>query len=133
MAVISRTYCKILAIMLSWLGFSAIPSCGTDYGCGTSGFKIKTTGTVVSKEDETPIQGIRVVLKEEYRGYDTTYTAKNGEFSVQLPTVSGGCEQFSVEFQDVDGEENGSFENMEKRIASKNKQNLGIIKLSPKE
>ena len=134
MAIISKTYGRILAILLSWLGFSAIPtSCGTDYGCGTSGFKLQTTGSVVSKKDETPIEGIRVVLKEEHKGYDTTYTEKNGDFFIQHPNLTEGCEQFFIELQDVDGETNGSFEDRKIPIVSKKKQNLGTIRMTPKE
>jgi len=133
MAIITKTYGRILAALLSMLGFTVISSCGTDYGCGTSGFKPQVTGTVVSKEDEFPIEGIRVVLKDEYRGYDTIYTAKNGDFLLQHPTKTEGCENFSIELQDVDGETNGSFEKMEIPIATKNKQNLGTIRMTQKK
>ena len=133
MAIISKTYGRILASLLVWLGFSAIHTSCTKYGCGTNGLKLQTSGSVVSIENDTPIEGIRVVLKDEYQGYDTTFTAKNGDFFVRHPNLTNGCEQFFIDLHDIDGEKNGSFENLQLSIASKNKQNLGKIRMTPKE
>ena len=135
MALITKTYGKILAVLLSLIGFSVILTSCTKYGCGTSGRKPQATGSVVSNEDKVPIEGIRAVLKDDnYQGYDTVYTAKDGSFFLQHPSTTGGCERFFVELQDVDGETNGLFEDMEIPIATKNnKQNLGTIYMIPKE
>ena len=135
MAIISRTYGKFLAILLSWLGFSAALSSCTKYGCPDGEIKIQITGSAASEENATPIQGIRAVLKDDYHGYDTAYTAKNGGFFLQYPyaTCKGDERDLYIELQDVDGEANGSFENTEIPVKSKANQNLGIIKMTPKE
>ena len=133
MAVISRTYSKILAIMLSWLGFSAILVSCAKYGCPSGEVQPKITGSVVSGKNNTPVQGIQVVLKDDYRGYDTAYTAKNGGFYLQYPYTI--CKEdgsyLRVKLRDVD--ESGTFEDMEIPVAAKSNQNLGTIRMSPKE
>ena len=135
MAIISKTYGKLLAILLSWLGFSATLSSCTDYGCVSNEIRPKVTGSVASENTGTPIQNIRAVLKDDYRGYDTAYTAKNGGFFLQYPYK--GCEEdewgLSVELQDIDGDANGSFENTEIPVKPKSSQNIGTIKMTPKE
>ena len=137
MAFISKTYGKILGILLTWLGFSAILSSCTKYGCpnGKSEVKIQITGFAVSEKDGAPIQNIRAVLKDSYTGYDTAYTAKKGGFLLQYPyTVCKGYPlDLYLELHDIDGEENGSFENKEITIKSESDQNLGNVKITPKE
>ena len=135
MAIISKTYGKILAALLSLLGFSAVLVSCTKYGVPCTEIKPQITGSVVSEKDETPIQGIRVVLKGYDYGYDTAYTAKDGSFFLQHPNTICQYEtnNFCVELQDVDDETNGLFEDMEIPIAAKNEQNLGAIKMTPKE
>ena len=135
MAIISKTYGKLLAILLSWLGFSAVLSSCTDYGCVSNEIRPKVAGSAVSGENEAPIQGIRAVLKDDYQGYDTAYTAKNGGFFLQYPypVCKGETLDLQLELHDVDGEENGSFENKEISVSSKSGQNLGTIKMTPKE
>ena len=135
MAIISRTYGKLLTILLSWLGFSAVLSSCTDYGCPNGEVKVQVSGSAVSEENEVPIQGIRVVLKDDYQGYDTAYTAKNGGFFLQYPytVCKGDALDLYLELHDVDGEANGSFENKEISVSSKSGQNIGTIKMTPKE
>lgn len=137
MALITKTYSKLLAFFLSLLGFSATHFSCVKYGCPNGEIRPKITGSVVSERDEAPIQGIRAVLKDNYQGYDTAYTAKNGEFFLQYPytmcKIDVQNQNIRVELQDVDGNENGSFENMEIPIAAKSRQSLGTIKMPPKE
>ena len=133
MAIISKAYGKLLGILLSWLGFSAMLSSCTKYGCPE--VKIQITGSAVSEENKTPIQSIRAVLKDDYQGYDTAYTAKNGGFLLQYPYMV--CKETTLdlylELHDVDGEANGSFENTEIPVKPKSSQNIGTIKMTPKE
>ncbi len=135
MALVSKTYGRLLAFLLSWLGFSAILVSCTDYGCVSNEIKPEIKGSVVFGENEIPIQGIRAVLKSSYTEYDTAYTAKNGGFFLQC--LCTRCEEDSwdlyVELQDIDGDANGSFENVEIPINSKSDQNLDTIKMTPKE
>ena len=144
MAIISRTYGRLLAILLSWLGFSAISVSCTDYGAPPGTYKAK--GVVVSQKDETPIEGIRAVFKdypEATWGIDTAYTNNKGVFNLKSPD---GSYTMYVELTDVDGEKNGSFNNKDvevdfshvkfKSSDSENREvekDLGMIKMKPKE
>ena len=134
MARISKTYGRILAALLSLLGFSPILSSCAKYGAPCT--EIKITGTVIPENNSTPIQGIRAVLKDGTQGYDTAYTAKNGGFFLQFPhsPCSEGVNfretNFRVELKD---ELNGLFEDKEIAIDSESKQNLGTVRMTPKE
>ena len=144
MAVISKTYSRILAILLSWLGFSAIPVSCVDYGAPPGTYKAK--GVVVSQKDETPIEGIRPVFKyypNDTWGIDTVYTNSKGVFN--LKSLDGSYTMY-VELTDVDGEKNGSFANKDveedfshvkfKSNDSEDREvekDLKIIKMTPKE
>ena len=127
-----KTYGKLLAFFLSLLGFSAIQSSCTKYGPPCNTIRPKITGSVVS-ENDLPIPGIRAVLKDDHQGYDTAYTAKNGDFFLQYPQDI--CKEeimnLLVELQDID--ENDSLENQEILVSPDSVQNLGIIKMSHKK
>ena len=142
MATISKTYSRILAVLLSWLGFAPILVSCTKYGDIMATYKAK--GVVVSETNEAPIEGIRAVLKTE-NGYemDNVYTNREGVFNLQ---TYDGFNKLYVELADVDGETNGSFKdtvvvadfsnvkfkgNSQER--SEVEKDLGIIKLEPKE
>ena len=133
MALITKTYGKLLAILLSWLGFSAIYTSCAKYGCPCSEVQPKITGSVVSDQNNAPIQGIQAVLKDDYQGYDTAFTVQNGGFFLQYPYTI--CEEetnvLCVKLQDVDGD--GAFEDVEIPVAVKSEINLGTIRMTPKE
>ena len=115
MAVISRTYGKILAVLLAWLGYSCdILHPAKEYGTPSATFKAK--GVVVSQTDDATIEGIRVVLKYDnydpdikFRGIDTVYTDSKGVFNLKSPKYEFALNKLYVELTDVDGEKNGSF------------------------
>ena len=145
MAFITKTYGKLLAVLLSWLGFSAILSSCTKYGDPVATFKAK--GVVVSQTDDTPIEGIRAVFKAEPDatwGMDTVYTDSKGVFN--LKSFDYYSSKLYVELTDIDGEKKGSFYNKDVeadfshvkfkgnvREDSEVEKDLGIIKLTPKE
>ena len=134
MKLISKTYGRILAALLSLLGFSPILTSCTKYGAPCSEIRPQITGSVVSKKNNVPIQGIRAVLKNDYRGVDTAYSAKNGGFLLQYPySICSEGMYLTVELKDVDGELNGLFEDKEIRVDSESKQNLGTIQMVPKK
>ena len=135
MTLLTKTYGKILTALLSLLGFSAILVSCTKYGCPNGEISPQITGSVVSEKDNAPIQGIRAVLKDDYQGYDTAFTAKNGGFFLQHPysICKGEAQYLRIELKDVDSETNGAFENNEMPIASKSNQDLGTIRMTPKE
>ena len=144
MAIISKTYSRILAVLLSCLGFPAILISCAKYGAPEATYKTK--GIVVSEMDDAPIEGIRAVLKNQLnptRGMDTIYTNSKGVFN--LTGYMYGSKMY-VELADIDGEKNGSFndKNVEvdfshvkfkgnNRECSEVEKDLGIIKMEPKK
>ena len=146
MAVISRTYGKILAIILAWLGYSCDWWGMEKYGTPSATYKTK--GVVVSQTDNAPIEGIRAVLKTRWSetnfyGIDTVYTDSKGVFNLKS---RDGFNILYVELTDVDGEKNGSFTNRDVEVDFSHvnfkgddsevrevEKDLGIIKLTPKE
>ena len=143
MARISETYGKILAITMAWFGYSCDWWGMTKYGAPMTTFKTK--GVVVSQTDDSPIEGIRTVLKDEPNatwGMDTVYTDSKGVFNLK---GFGYSNKLYVELTDVDGEKNGSFDNKDveadfSHVKFKGndwehevEKDLGIIKLEPKK
>ena len=143
-------YSKILSFFLLLLGFS---SCGPEseprVEYGTPSAKYKVSGKVVSsKEQKNPIENIRVVMIEHnnsgYQRGDTVYTDSSGKFELNKDDFPH--EKFKIKFQDIDGIENGYFEDMEQIIEFKNsdykggkrwyegeaKKNMGTIEMNPK-
>ena len=84
-----------------------------EYGTPTALFKVK--GTVASTE-KTPIRNIRAVLVEVYEGKeeaysaDTVYTRTDGTFDLKVSTFPLEKVEFKLKLEDIDGEDNGSFE-----------------------
>lgn len=142
MAIISKTYGRLLALFLGWLGFSCYLTACTKYGGLSATYKIK--GVVVSETDDTPIEGIRAVLKTqpgETWEMNTAYTDSKGVFN--LASYDYGNKLY-VELADVDGEKNGLFNDTvviadfsHVKFKGKNlgevEKDLGIIKLIPEE
>lgn len=109
-------YLKALTFCIALLGFSACDD-STEYGTPSAEYKIN--GKIVSLEDE-PIQNIQVVLQTErahqtsmrvgyYVDGDTTYTDKKGLFKFDTGRISRE-ESLVIHFDDIDGAENGEFE-----------------------
>lgn len=152
MAIISKTYGKILAILLSWLGFSAgFVSCDVSkYGTPTATYKAK--GIVVSETNDAPIEGIRAVLKtrlDATYGMDTVYTNNKGVFNLKgwkMGTYEMDQSKMYVELADVDDEKNGWFTDKNVVVDFSHvkfkgsgwdkgevEKDLEIIKMTPKE
>ena len=152
MALISRTYGKILAIIMTWLGFSCktednINIIACEYGVPSATYKAK--GVVVSQTNDAPIEGIRAVLKARKDfGIDTVYTDSKGVFNLKSREREFDFDKLYVELTDVDGDKNGSFNDMEVEADYSNatftggdkhwdrgeaEKDLGIIKLQLKE
>jgi len=149
MAIISKTYGRILAAVLAWMGFSTILISCAKYGDYYTTYKAK--GTVVSDKDGVPIEGIRAVFKVPHwnsegisYGIDTVYTDSKGVF--KLKSHDGYGSNFYVELADVDGEKNDSFTDKDVEVDFSHvkfkgnsyeerevEKDLGTIKLKPKE
>jgi putative lipoprotein (rSAM/lipoprotein system) len=108
-------YSKILAFFLTLLGFQ---SCDKDspveYGSPFARFKVN--GTVVSEDNGEPVKDIRAVLvpvyptesgNQEYYYGDTLRTDEQGKFAFESEVYSI---YYNLKLEDVDGEENGSYE-----------------------
>ena len=97
---------KILNCALVLLGFASTTSCehigqiACEYGTPTMDFKV--SGKVVS-QDSAPIAGIKVSCHVfTAPGIVTAHTAADGSFS-----ISGTGMSPLLEFEDIDGPENG--------------------------
>ena len=91
------------------------------YGPGPAPFDdVKLTGTVKSKTTHLPIKGIKVVIDD---GRNYGFTDKNGKFDFYASVPSDAysssgdslfvrytTDNVNVHFKDVDGAENGYFE-----------------------
>ena len=107
MAIISKTYGKILAAIVALLGFSSILISCAKYGAPMATYKVK--GVVVSETDGVPIEGIRAVLKtqpNETGGMESVYTNNKGIFNLKS---NDGYSMLYVELADVDEGKNGLF------------------------
>ncbi len=106
---------RLIYAILSLLGLTT--ACSKDdkggvdcmYGTPIATFSVKGN---VTDTDGQPIKGIRV--KVDY--YTSTLTDEQGKFGFDKVQMIGfGNDSFNkqLEFQDIDGEENGSFEDKE--------------------
>ena len=108
------------ASLLSLLGFS---SCGAGiwgddpelYGTPTTAYEAKGN---ITAEDGTPVEGIKAIIascqqssctgKMHYIHIDSTYTDKNGNYTIKTESVSPISEEYTkILLEDVDGEKNG--------------------------
>ena len=145
-------YSKILSVCLVLLGFSACDIIEPNVEYGSPSAKYKVLGKVVSSDDEKkPIENIRVVMvlydtdEYEYQKGDTVFTDSGGKFEINRHDFS--YNQFKIKIQDVDGEENGLFEDVEQIIKFSNsdykggsgwyegeaQKDLGTIEMNPKQ
>lgn len=116
---INNLFNAFTAGLLSLLGFSSCSNNNNDepclYGSPISEYHFKGT---VTDEQGAPIKGIKVVVKREdalqaYR-MDSTYTDSNGNYqTADRGTVDASYDvskgKLYVNFEDVDGNENGGY------------------------
>jgi len=123
---INRAFIKgtnwALAGLISMLGFTGCEREGLmEYGTPNADYTVK--GSVVSKADGKPIEGIRVGYDREpgpYLMYGTAPTPYNpkasvttnakGEFEITENTFPVSDQTISVYVDDIDGEKNGLFQ-----------------------
>ena len=143
MARISKIYRIIISALLVLLGFSC-GNCSSMMEYGTPSATYKAKGVVVSEADDKPIKGIRTEFQRSYDANNAVYTDSAGFFSLKSGDLHGP--KLYVKLTDVDGEENGSFAEMEVEADYTNKPltggdghwyqgaaeiDLGIIKMKP--
>jgi len=90
-------------------------------------YDVKFTGQVLSKTTSTPIKGIKVMVDD---GLSYGFTDKDGKFNFyfSLP-VRGNVNknEVPVRFLDVDGIENGCFENKTIFIDANRKNEVSVL------
>jgi putative lipoprotein (rSAM/lipoprotein system) len=110
---------KLFKITLGLLGVAMVDSCigKAEYGCPHSDFEAKG---IVTDEEGKGIQGIRVVVSAEYPNpnyvggpiTDTLWTDHDGKY-VSRDDNFAIMSSVKLEFEDVDGAENGGeFQNV---------------------
>jgi putative lipoprotein (rSAM/lipoprotein system) len=70
-----------------------------------------TISGVVRSKTEEPVPGIKVSIKDVPS--DDTFTNENGYFYIYVPQQ----ESYKLKFEDVDGDKNGSFKTLKKKIS----------------
>ena len=106
---------QLIKIALGFLGVAMVDSCvaKAEYGCPHADFEAKG---VVTDEEGKGIQGIRVVISAEYPNpvfepiTDTLWTNHNGEYVTGESYIDDDFaykDSVKLEFEDVDGQENG--------------------------
>ncbi|MFW5657044.1 MAG: radical SAM-associated putative lipoprotein [Bacteroidota bacterium] len=135
-----KAYNGLLAVILALLGFST--SCEeTRVEYGTPSAKFIVNGTIESKESSKPIKNLRVVMQ-----YDTTYSDGDGNYQVAV-TDFPDDQDFQLEVADVDGPENGDYQDLDTIVQFRNPEFINgdgdwysgetqqeiNIKLNPKE
>jgi putative lipoprotein (rSAM/lipoprotein system) len=107
---------KLLRTLFGCLSFTAIAfvfqACyGTEPDCY---YDVKFTGTVRSKNTNLPIKGIKIAVNNEK--INSGFTDNNGNFAFYASVPNEYCDyhfkhdSVKVYFLDIDGIENGSFE-----------------------
>ncbi|MDR0720544.1 MAG: radical SAM-associated putative lipoprotein [Treponema sp.] len=116
---------KILRKIYTGLGLTAVAlvfqAC---YGTPqTMGLDVLIRGVVKSKKTEEPIEGIKVSVKDMDQA---ELTNSAGKFQIYVPQE----EFYTIQFEDIDGAENGSYSSTEIHVDfSNDKIDLDIISL----
>lgn len=117
---ILKTYNTLIVGLLTLLGFSS--SCdkngnfgGDEYGVPSAKFIVK--GKITSSDTNQAVKGIQVNMQN-----DTTYTDENGQYQVSDNYGFPSDQSYVVEFKDVDGEQNGEFENADSTVVFKDSE-----------
>jgi putative lipoprotein (rSAM/lipoprotein system) len=99
---------------LTLLGFSCnLVNPPDEYGTPSAEFIVN--GTVTSSETEEAIKNIRVIMKN-----DTVYTDNDGNYEVTDKGAFPTDQAYTIQFQDIDNELNGSFNDKDSVVEFKN-------------
>lgn len=104
-----KAYNAFIATLLAILGFTT--SCKdylirTEYG--TPSAKFIVNGKIESSVSNTAIENIRVIMHG-----DTTFTDGEGKYQVSDKYGFPRSQIYDIKFQDIDGSQNGEFENFD--------------------
>lgn len=120
-------------VLLSLLGFSAAPILTACYGMPEPSpepaqYVYGVRGRVTNPQQE-PIEGIKVMVNDFHPTVYTAYTSANGEFNIPETLFSLDVD---LEVIDVDGAENGSWQNTMIVVTPDNHLDVEIV-LQPAE
>ncbi|MDD4500573.1 MAG: radical SAM-associated putative lipoprotein [Bacteroidales bacterium] len=110
---ILKTFNILIAGLLAILGFATACVPAAEYG--TPSAKFIVNGNVKSSETDQPIKNIRVSMQG-----DTTYTDANGAYQVIDEWGFPTDQTYNIEFQDIDGNANGVFSDLDTIVEFKN-------------
>lgn len=116
-----KKYNKLIALLLSLLGFTT--ACfligGAEYGTPHADFIVR--GKVESQIDSRPIKNIRVIMRDSTSIYyrDSINTDLNGIYTLKV-TGFPLSKNFNIDLKDIDGTENGEFQNLDTIVEFKN-------------
>ena len=111
---ILKKYNKLLALLLSLLGFTT--ACfiigGAEYGTPHADFIVR--GLVVSEKDNRPVKNIRVIMRDSTSIYyrDSINTDLNGIYTLKITGFPKSI-NFNIDLKDIDGTANGEFRNLD--------------------
>ena len=111
MAVLRKTWKKVTFTILTTLGLGTLTSCyGMPPTYATEDTPAHIEGTVTS-QDGTAIKGIKVTLKNGETELGSGLTDEDGTYLVEyILEDSIESMDFTLIYEDVDGEENGGFD-----------------------
>ncbi len=114
-----KTSNAIILGLLALLGFASScekwPNTKAEYG--TPSAKFIVNGKVNSKETNSPIKNIRVIMNR-----DTSYTDSEGHYQVNEINGFPNNQTFQINFQDIDSTINGDYNDLDTIVEFTNPQ-----------
>lgn len=114
-----KTSNAIIFGLLALLGFATScekgPNTIAEYGTPSAKFIVK--GKVDSKETNTPIKNVRVIMNS-----DTSFSDSEGRYQVIENYGFPTNQTFQIKFQDIDGLINGDYEDIDTVVEFANPQ-----------
>jgi len=118
-----KAYNVIIGVILGALGFT-VSSCGTDYGTplaeyGTPSADFIVQGKVTDNQTNQPIKDIQVKM-----GWNKVFTNANGKYEISIGDFPKN-QIFPISFQDIDGDLNGSYMDLDTIVEFKDSKFTG--------
>ena len=111
-----KTYNAIIYAILSALGFS-MSSCGSEYGTPEATFVVQ--GKVTDSRTNQPIKDIQVEMVR-----NKVFTNADGKYEISINYFPDD-QTFPIRFQDVDGDLNGSYMDLDTIVEFKDPKFTG--------
>ena len=114
-----KTYNILICAILSALGFS-MSACRAPDEYGTPSADYIVQGKVTDSETDHPIKNIQVDMK-----WEKILTDTEGKYKIVINYESTGSQTFPIRFQDVDGDLNGSYMDLDTIVEFKDPKFTG--------